>query len=147
MKQIRKIRFVILSCIAATWVVAGCGTEDQGVKVAGQVFQDGQPIKFLPSEDITIGFSEEIPAGQKPLGFSGVVQSKDGAFVLSGPGGKGVAPGKYRISLSSQVYGGTGKDRFEALFSSKKPPLIADVGPEKGQTFIIDVGKWTVQKQ
>src|SRR5262249_7800881 len=108
--------------------------------------QNGQPIQILPSEDVIVGFSQEAPSGQKPIGASGIVKPEDGTFTVAGPGGKGIPPGKYRISLSSQVNGSNDKSRFEALFSPQKPPLTVDVGPEKGQTFRIDIGQWTVTK-
>jgi hypothetical protein len=141
---------VIFFCAAATLVAAGCGKGGvRGVKVKGEVLQNGQPIKFLPSEEITVGFSREVEPGQQPFGAPAKVKPEDGTFTVDGPSGKGIPPGKYRIQLTSDIYGSDRGDRFEPLFDAraKRPPLVADVGPEEGQTFVIDVGQWTVQKR
>jgi hypothetical protein len=110
------------------------------------VLQNGQPIKVLPSEEILVGVSSEAPAGQPvPVAWA-PVKPEDGTFVLSGPTGKGIPAGKYRVVVSSQLYQQS-KDRFEAVFDEKKPPLLVDVGPEEEQHLIIDVGKRTVTKR
>jgi hypothetical protein len=48
--------------------------------------------------------------------------------------------------VSSQLYQQS-HDRFEAVFDAKKPPLIVDVGPDPGQSIVIDVGTRTVIKK
>jgi hypothetical protein len=140
---------VTFCCVATTFAIGGCGKGDRvrGVTIRGQVLQNGQPIPFLPSEEITVGFSSEAPPDQAAFGTSASVKSKDGTFTMSGPSGAGIPPGTYRVSLSSQIYGGSDGNRFEAVFEERRPPLMAEVGSEKGQTFVIDVGKWTVTKQ
>jgi hypothetical protein len=142
-----RARFLVSIWISGTLIIGGCGSGDQGAKVKGQVLQNGKPIRFLASEDIMVGFSSEVPIGQKPIGFFANVQRGDGTFTVIGPGGKGMPAGKYRIRVSSQIYGSSGADRFDDVSDPKKPPLIAEVGPEKEQTFTIDLGKWTVTKQ
>jgi hypothetical protein len=110
------------------------------------VLDRGAPVQFLPREEIMVGFSAEAPEGQPALGASTDVKPADGTFTLSGRDGKGIPPGRYSISVSSQVYGGDGADRFAARFEGKKP-LAVEVGPEKGQHFVIDVGTMTVTKR
>jgi hypothetical protein len=135
------------SCIAAALVVVGCGLGDpKGVKVTGQVLQNGKPIKVLPSEEIMVGFSSEAPEGQHIIVAWATVLPDDGTFTISGSAGKGIPAGKYRVIASSQIYQ-KNEDRFEAVFDEKKPPLIAEVGPEEGQSFVIDVGKRTLTKR
>ena len=46
-----------------------------------------------------------------------------------------------------QVYGGDGTNRFEGVFGTQATPLAVDVGPEDGQTFVIDIGKRTARRQ
>lgn len=55
--------------------------------------------------------------------------------------------GRYRVSLSSQIYSGDGTDRFADHFGPENSPLVAEVGAEEGQTFVIDLGRKTVTKQ
>jgi hypothetical protein len=133
--------------VAAALLVAGCGVAGQkGVTVTGQVLENGQPIKVLPAEEIMVGFSAEAPAEKQATAAWATVKPEDGTFTLSGPAGKGIPPGKYRVVVSSQLYQQS-KDRFEAVFDQNKPPLTVDVGPESGQQFLIDVGKRTATKR
>ncbi len=129
--------------------MAGCGRGDQvrGVMVKGQVLQNGQPIKFLSGEEIVVTFFRDAPAGQRAVGASANVKPDDATFTIEGPDHKGIPAGSYHISLTSQIAGVYDReDRFVAVFK-KKPPLNAEVGPEEGQTFIIDLGTWTVTKR
>lgn len=149
MKRPRRVWSVILSGCLAIVALAGCGQGDQirGVMVKGQVLQNGQPIKFLSGEEIVVTFFREAPAGQKPIGASGNVKPSDATFTIEGPHHKGIPAGSYHISLSSQIAGVYDReDRFVAMFK-KKPPLNAEVGSEEGQTFVIDLGMWTVTKR
>jgi hypothetical protein len=144
MRQPWPVRFVVFSCVAAL-LVSGCGGR-KGVEVSGQVLLNGAPIKLLPSEEIMVGFSEEAPAGQQPIAAWAPINASDGAFTLAGPAGKGIPAGRYRVVVSSQPYQKS-EDRFEAVFDEKLPPLIAEVGTEQGQTFVIDVRTRTVTKK
>lgn len=140
---------MIASWCLAVLVAAGCGQGDQvrGVVVKGQLLQNGQPLKVLPGEEITVTFFRDAPEGQKPVGASGVVQAADATFTIDGPHHKGIPAGAYRVSLTSQVAGVYDKeDRFVAL-SRNKPPLTAEVGSEEGQTFVVDLGAWKVTKR
>ncbi len=145
----RRARYVVAFWCLAVLAVAGCGRGDQvrGVVVKGQILQNGQPLKFLPGEEITVTFFREAPAGQKPVGASAVVQPAESTFTIVGPDYKGIPAGAYHVSLTSQVAGVYDKeDRFMAMFK-KKPPLNAEVGPEEGQTFVIDLDAWKVTKR
>jgi hypothetical protein len=106
---------------------------------------NGQPLKFLPQEEIVVSFSP-ADAGAKAGGATGPVKAEDGTFTVATPQGQGLSPGKYQIRVSSQIYGGDGKDRF-AEFFEEAGPLAAEVADKDGQTFIIDLGKKTVTKQ
>lgn len=133
--------------VAIAAVPAGCGGQgNRGVKVQGRLLESGQPIKFLPNEDIRISFSSEGAEGSQAVGASGVVKPGDGSFTITGRDNKGIPPGNYRISLSSSVEGGRDDNRFEASVNRKNPPLIAEVGPEDGQSFTIDIATRTVAK-
>ena len=144
-----RIRYVIPVGCLATLALAGCGQGDQirGVMVRGQVLQNSQPIKFLAGEEIVVTFSRAAPAGQKMVGASATVKPDDATFTVEGPSHRGIPAGAYHVSLTSQVAGVYDReDRFVAIFK-KKPPLTAEVGPEEGQTFLIDLGTWTVRKR
>jgi hypothetical protein len=141
---LRRVRLTPVVLVLA--VVGGCSrsTEPKGVVVHVRVVENGQPVKFLANEEITVGLSEEVPAGQKGVGVSADISPGDATATLSRAGKTGVPPGKYRVSLSSQI-GYSGDNRFDKVFAGK-PPLIVAVGPEEGQTFTVDIARWTVTK-
>jgi hypothetical protein len=143
-----RFRCVAVCCVAAL-VVVGCSkASPKYATVQGRVVHNGEPLKLLANEEITVGLSaaDAVP-GQGGIGANAPLKSDDGTFSVSGRDHKGIPPGKYHVSLSSQVGYGEAGDRFAKLFDGKKPPLIAEVGPEDGQVFVIDIGKWTVAKQ
>jgi hypothetical protein len=139
--------------VAAVWVAAviviGCTSGDlnKGVTVRGRVVQNGRPLKFLPKEDVSIGFSAADAApGSGGFGASAGVNAADGTFTVTGRNNAGVPPGRYRVSLSSQVgYGNV--DRFDKLFDGKKPPLIVEISPGGTQAVVIDVDNWTATRE
>lgn len=143
------IRVLLVIALVIAFGVAGCGKSDgpKGVTVRGRLVQSGQPLKVLPREEIMVGFSPEGAAPDQVAhgASSDLVKPEDGSFVLTGRNKAGLPPGKYTVSLSSQV-GYTGDNRFEKLLAGK-PTLVVEVGPEEGQTFVIDVDKWTATKQ
>jgi hypothetical protein len=141
-------RTVSAVCIAAV-VVVGCtsGDPNKGVTVRGRVVQNGRPLKFLPNEDVSIGFSAaDAASGSGGFGASAGVNAADGTFTVTGRNNTGVPPGRYRVSMSSQVgYGNV--DRFEKLFDGKKPPLIVEISSGGAQAVVIDVDNWTATKE
>jgi len=147
MRQPCRIGLASLCFVVAALVVGGCGWGGRGVKVSGQVLQNGKPIRFLPKEEIMVGFSSTAtPAGQQVIAGWAPISPEDGTFTFSGPSGNGIPAGKYSIVVSSQLYQQS-HDRFDAVFDPKKPPLIVDVVPDAGQPIIIDVGTRTLTKK
>jgi hypothetical protein len=132
---------LVLSLLAV-----GCSSNKgtKGVTIQVRVVEDGRPIKFLPDEQVSVGLSEQVPAGERGVGVNSYIKADGGPVSMSRPGGTGIPPGKYSLSLSSQI-GYSGDNRFEKTFAGK-PPLILDVGPDEGQTFTVDIAKWTVTK-
>jgi hypothetical protein len=145
-----------LGALAAV-LLGGCGRGDdptaqfshvKGAKVKGVLLQNGKPIKFLPNEMITVSLTAAgDPSGAAAAG-GGDVNAEDGTFAIPGPSNQGLPPGKYQVLVSADIYGGASgnPNRFEVL-AKKKPPLTVDVGAEDGQTFEIDIGKWTATRK
>ena len=147
MRQPCRIGLASLCFVVAALVVGGCGWGGRGIKVSGQVLQNGKPIRFLPKEEIMVGFSSTAtPAGQQVIAGWAPISPEDGTFTFSGPSGNGIPAGKYSVVVSSQLYQQS-HDRFDAVFDPKKPPLIVDVVPDAGQPIIIDVGTRTLTKK
>jgi hypothetical protein len=146
MREPCRVGLASFCCVAAALVFGGCGKGVRGVNVAGQVLQNGKPIKLLPKEEIRVGFSSiDTPAGQQVIAGWEPINPENGTFTFSGPSGNGIPPGKYNVFVSSQLYQQS-HDRFGAVFDAKKPPIV-DVGSDPGQSIVIDVGTRTVIKK
>lgn len=135
-------------------VAAGCGAanptgkEVQGAKVGGVLLHDGKPVKFLKDETIRVSFVQGT--GDAQVAASAEVKPEDGSFAIDGPTGQGIPPGKYKVGLASDIYGGSGEEnanRFEKLFNAEVTPLTADVGTEPNQRFEIELSKRSVTKK
>ena len=135
-------------------LTGGCGTPvDPGFKVAegvwvgGVLLENGVPVKARPNETVTILFSQGAAPNQVVV--AGQTKPDDGTFTLGGPSRhQGLPPGKYTVRVEGSELEVDVRDRFAKQFENKKkPPLTAEVGPEEGQQFAIDLGKWTVEKK
>jgi hypothetical protein len=88
-------------------ILAGCEGGKTTVSVTGRLLQDGQPLQVssegLPpgTQPIRIVFHPVLAEGQ-PGGeaFACKVDTGTGEFTVPGPAGRGIPPGKYRISVS-----------------------------------------------
>jgi len=91
-------------------ILAGCGTPDGTVKVTGTVTQDGTGLS-----NALVTF---IPVGDTP-GFGGSgATGPDGKYTLTpSRGGKGIAPGEYKVTISRVL------QRDGSPPDPKKPPI------------------------
>jgi hypothetical protein len=146
----------VVGCALAAVLAAGCGQKGTGAygktgaRVRGQLVNNGQPVKPQPGEDVIVSFS--LPGTTDPLAPRGSspIDPKDGSFGFASPTGNVglLPPGQYRVSISSQIGGGgEGKNRYSPTFDLDRTPLVADIGPEPEQNFVIDIGKKTVTKR
>lgn len=147
-------RRVSLAVAGLAILVAGCGFGGPapigatGAKVKGRLLDNGQPVKVRAGEDVVISFAPPNLADVTSTRGAASVDPKDGSFAFFGANSKAglLTPGQYRVSIASVTRDGE-VDRFATAFAVDKTPLRADVGPEPEQTFVIDIGKKTVQKQ
>lgn len=145
--------FVAASTLGIAAGLCGCGStaptgkQYTGATVTGTVVERGKPLKFKPNEEVSVGFYAIDGPDAEKASFGAPVKPEDGTFTMSGPSGTGIPAGKYKITLSSQVYG-DGNDRFQQQFASDgSAQMIADVGAEPGQNFVVDVAaRKTVKK-
>lgn len=129
------LRFLAGALLLSSSVVALSGCGGGKVKASGKVVQNGQPIQMSDKGVMQLAFIEEKDTeGARP---HGTTWKPDGTFVITGVEGKGVPPGKYRVSLSI-IDPYPGEDKFGGKFQGPKSPLVVDVG--KGEV-IVDVGK------
>jgi hypothetical protein len=148
-------RYGFLGCVFAAVLAAGCSKGGggpgggKGARVQGRLLDNGRPVKVLPNEEVVVSFTQAgstdplAPRGASPI------DPKDGSFAFTGPSSTVgmLPPGRYRVSVASQIGGGDGRNRFAPTFDEDRTPLVADVGAEETQTFVIDIGKKTVTKQ
>jgi hypothetical protein len=145
---------------------SGCGNSN-AIKVTGKLLQAGKPYVPPAGQRVVItlyvvdakdGSGLAIPA-QEP--FPSYYDPKDGTFVVPGPDGYGISPGKYRISIfqgltrdgENQVIkehkGSSRKgpvidretDFFKDLFGPTTSPIVREVA--KDSDLVVDLEKET----
>ena len=148
--NVRLSRFIVLASLVAA--LSGCsgdkkkpdGPEISGVTITGKLLQNGKPFKILPDETIKVVFMSAEGEG-KVAGGADV--KEDGTFEIIGPSGKGLPAGNYKVSLTSDIYGGSGTDRFAEKFEMTYTPFLATVAAGGPQNFELDLGTRKVVKK
>src|SRR5262245_56491667 len=139
---------VVCSWLGVACLVTGCGPgEVRGAKLKGQVLMNGQPLKPLPGERVSVTFERVEPGADKQVIMSSGRMQQDGTFTIEGQTKKGTPPGKYTVTIHGESSSGEREDRFKHLFPSGKSPFVAEVTDQEGQTFVIDVGTKTITKK
>src|SRR6516165_3562032 len=96
--------FALILPVALPLACFGCGNSN-AVKVTGKLLQAGQPyipqagqrvVVTLHVVDAKDAAGKAVPAAEP---FQAYYDPKDGTFVVPGPDGYGIPPGKYRISI------------------------------------------------
>jgi hypothetical protein len=118
-------------------LAAGCGGN---VVLKGELQKNGQPYVFADGEEMQINLVGEDPSG-KPLTSAAEIDKQDATFRFKGPTGEGIPPGKYKITLTSQLFSGPKAegDRFAGAFSPERTPLSCAVTTARDQQITIDV--------
>jgi hypothetical protein len=139
------LAFTVVCC--GLLALAGCGPPRAGVKGAlvlpqGVALQDDDSVQisFHPTEPNEVG--------------AGLAQynAADKTFVAKSPDGKGLPPGKYKISVVVQPYPGSKTDQRRAddlrnmnsFFSPDATKLTYDVTDARSQSITVDLGKGVV---
>jgi hypothetical protein len=123
---------IVLTSLVLT--VAGCGSRKKMYQ--GKLVQAGQPVVVSDKGVITITFYEEKDKDKtKP---NPTETKQDGSFTVVGRERKGIAPGKYYVSVEVKDPYPNGADLFGGKYAPDKTTLTVDVG--KGD-LTIDVGK------
>jgi len=146
MKRTLPVRLAVLAL--AVLVVTGCGGGISGPKLTGKLLNNGQPYPVTDKETVLISF---ITTGESGRMSASPQLNPDGTFLLAGPTGKGVTPGKYQITVKVTqspyaVKPGTSpssKDKFGDKYSSPdKTPLTIEITSSTKEV-TIDLGKGT----
>ena len=147
--------------VALALACFGCGNSN-AIKVRGKLLQAGQPyvppagqrvVVTLYVVDAKDASGKSIPAQEA---FRAYCDPKDGTFVVPGPDGYGIPPGKYRISIfqgltregESKAPKGRSRnapridretDFFKDLFGPTTSPIVREV--TQGAELIVDLDK------
>ena len=77
--------------------------------------------------------------------FFAIYSPTDGTFKVGGPDGKGLRPGKYRISVSKGAMGRP--DELEEAFSRDTSPLTVEIPAASSVNLEVDLDKKTATVQ
>src|SRR5262245_1835855 len=142
MQAANRMRLLAIVALSVCMVAAGCGTssptkkEVKGVPVSGKLQQNGKVIKLKKEEVVALSFVQSETSKEDQVSAQAEYNPDDGTFVVKGPTGQGLPPGKYKISLASDFTDGSGgESRFGDEFDAQEGVLIAEVGSEEGQFF------------
>jgi hypothetical protein len=89
---------VMLACAALFF--GGCGSNNNGVKLEGKVVKDGKPFQPTSDEILNLSFHALSSDGDVTAVYPARLNESDGSFVLYGPKGNRLPPGKYRINMN-----------------------------------------------
>jgi hypothetical protein len=122
----RTIRRVLLvCCLAAACAALGCG---RTVKVKGQLTKGGKPFTTKDRALVQMIFH---PDGGEAVDTYPATVNADGTFEVVGKEGKGIPPGKYRISVEAPDPYPDGPDLLRGKFAPDKTPIVREVGAEE----------------
>jgi hypothetical protein len=121
-------------------LLAGAAGCSQVAHVSGVVVEDGKP--YAPTDEmVALQFVRE-GGGLKVA----VSVQKDGSFVVYGPNGKGLPPGKYKVGYYSDVEGGKARKRIKDL-PADKSPLELDLAAGSSVSVTVDLVRGTLTKK
>jgi hypothetical protein len=141
--------FFVSALAFCVFALTGCGSSQKGATLKGTVVLPSN-VKLAENDSATVGFAPDGTEGQS---FVAAINPADLSFVAKGPAGKGITPGKYKITVNFQPYiPGESKQKaiFEdvnARYNAQNSRLSYEVTADSQQSITIDLSKGTVTKQ
>lgn len=153
MRRLLRLSMAVVTVSFVLAILAGCGGGPKYVPVKGRLVDNGQPVK--PSAKLPPGATRLPPGdpgmkmefitvkdGKAGESFGAAMNPSDATFTVPGPKDKGLAPGKYKVSIHVGASGSP--DALMGAFTADRTPLVVDI-PDKAQANVtVDVGKKTV---
>jgi hypothetical protein len=93
------------------------------IKANGRVLKGGTPFKLGEGEGLRIFFVPLEPTGPGYDSYAAEFH-KDGTFQVKGKDGRGLPPGKYRVTLQLMK---NKEDQFAGRFMGEKSPFLCEV--------------------
>ncbi len=148
MRRVLRFHPFVFLLVCAAPFVPGCGG-DKGVKVEGQIVRDGNPYAAAEGETVNLSFAGKNAKGEDAI-YPATVNAGAGSFVVNGPEGKGIPPGKYKITINLSSGGSDPAslaklEKVNAQFA-RINGKECDITSEPVQKITIDIGKGTVGK-
>jgi hypothetical protein len=127
----------LLAVLAIALVLAGCSRSGK-LNTKGVILKDGEPLK-VGAEDVVRVILVPMPEdGSHPNQLFAAEFNRDNStFVVKGPDGRGMPPGKYRVAVEVLQ---ARKDVFKGAFSSENSPLFCTIQSSSDE-ITVDVGK------
>jgi hypothetical protein len=117
-----RFRF-LLPCLLICLAGVGCGNSNFSAK--GRVVKGGAPFQPGEGEAVRIFFVPlDPPQGSNYDSYAGEFSNQDGTFQIKGKDGKGLPPGKYRITLQLMK---NKEDLFKGALMGPKSPFTCEV--------------------
>jgi hypothetical protein len=131
----RSLRFGGFIVLAV--VLAGCATDGK-LNTKGVVLKDGAPLKIGPDDSLRVILVPIPEDGGRPMTlYAGEFNADNSTFIVKGPDGHGMPPGKYRVAVEHMR---ARKDLFNGAFSTEKSPFIVTIQNSTDE-ITVDVGQ------
>jgi hypothetical protein len=141
----RRIRFGLLVCLSTAGLAlgpGGCNKSESVVKVKGKILKNGLPYQpkteGLPPGDRGVKMNFIRLGGDKAGEEYPVTVDANGNFEAIGLEGKGIPPGKYRITIHEGPFGMP--DQLKEKFNKENSKIEREVKPGGGD-LVIDLDK------
>jgi hypothetical protein len=123
--------------VVVALLVCGCGGGDGRIKARGRIVKNGKPFQLGEGEGLRIVFYPPEASGTTYDSYVAVFDKSNGTFRVTGKDGKGLPPGKYRVSLEHVK---EKKDLFNGAYSGKHTPFVGEVSGSSSE-IVIDLDK------
>jgi hypothetical protein len=128
-------------CLCLLVVIApGCSTESKQVTVKGKLLNHGSPLKVDPKVGVTVSLVPVVEQGKAATNFPANFNRDDATFDVPGPQGKGIPPGRYRVSVFQQAISiPEWMADMNEQFSPSNTRIVRDI--EKDTDIVVDLSK------
>src|SRR5262245_4510848 len=145
MSQVFGFRRCCFALVVVALFAAGCGGA-KAVKVEGKLVKSGQPYTLTEGGSLNLSFHSKGMTGEGMV-YPARVNATDGSFVLDGPEGRGIPPGRYKITLNRTTESSDPASLVKLYQSNKQFTFIngkeCEVTDESDKV-TIDIGKGTI---
>jgi hypothetical protein len=115
-----RVRFICSVLVGAALAVSGCGPTMYQTK--SRLLKDGVAPKVTEDTTVRIAFVPMTEGGPPMDFYAATYNAGDGTFQVAGKDGRGVPPGKYRVTVEFQ--NAKRKDMLNGAFNAVKSPFV-----------------------